>query len=104
MSTHPELPPYRPSMGAINRQVTNAFLMHYRAHNGASPMKLILTREQAEDLLTCQRYGAVAIPGAPPPRIDVCRGRPVEVSESTVGEVVAVDGAVTPLSDYDTLS
>ena len=43
-------------------------------------------------------------PGAPPPRIDVCRGRPVEISESTVGEVVAVDVALTPLSDYDTLA
>jgi hypothetical protein len=91
-------------MGTINRQVTNAFLQHYRKHNGASPQKLILTREQAEDLLTCQRYGAVAIPGAPPPRIDVCRDRPLEISDSTVGEVVAVDGAVTPLSDYEALA
>jgi len=28
----------------------------------------------------------------------------VEISESTVGEVVAVDVALTPLSDYDTLA
>jgi hypothetical protein len=34
----------------------------------------------------------------------VCRDRPLEISDSTVGEVVAVDGAVTPLSDYEALA
>jgi len=71
-----------------------------RLHN-AYHQKLILTPEQADDLLACQLYGQVSFPGATPPPRDMFKDRPIEVRPDTPGEIVAHDGTVTPLSEYD---
>ena len=97
------LPPYRPSMAIIYRRVHAAFRAHWKEHENKPPQKLILTAAQADDLLLCRQYGQVAFPGATPPRRDKFQGRPIEVSDSTPGEIVAHDGAVIPLSDDDRL-
>lgn len=90
-------------MGIIFRRVHNAYRAHWRSHDNRYPQKLVLTTEQADDLLCCQLCGQAAFPGATPPRRDVFNDRPIEISETTTGEIVAVDGTATPLSDYDSL-
>jgi hypothetical protein len=88
-------------MAVIFRQVNNAYRAHWRAHDSKYPQKLVLTTSQADDLLLCQRYGQVSFPGAQPPQRDRFNDRPIEITDSTPGEIVAHDGTVTPLSDYD---
>lgn len=98
-----DLPPCRPGLTDIHRRATNAFRAHWRAHGTAAPQKLLLTAAQANDLHLCRRYGCVAMPGVEPPK-DKFNGRPVEVSESTVGVLVAHDGTEMPLADFDQLA
>lgn len=90
-------------MGVIHRRVTTAFRAHWRAHDGKSPQRLVLTEEQADDLLRCQQYGRVASTGAEAPSPDSFFERPIEIRDDTPGQIVAHDGTVTPLSDYDSL-
>ena len=98
-----DLPPYRDSMAVIFRRAHNAFRTHWKMHDNKAPLKLVLTPSQADDLHDCQVLGQVAFPGVEPPRRDEFNGRPVVITESTVGEIVAHDGTVTPLSDYDSI-
>lgn len=97
------LPPYRDSMAVIFRQAHNAFRAHWRAHDNKYPQKLILTSAQADDLRDCQVLGQVAFPGVKPPKRDEFNQRPIEIRDDTPGEIVAHDGTVTPLSDYDSI-
>lgn len=101
MSSHKELPPYRPSMAVIFRQVNNAYLAHWKAHDNKYPQKLILTSAQADDLVDCQRLGRYSFPDAAPPLRDSYNDRPIEIRDDTPGEIVAHDGTVIPLSTYD---
>lgn len=88
-------------MAVIFRQATNAFRTHWRAHDNKYPQRLILTPAQADDLRDCQIFGQVSFPDATPPERERFKDRPIEIRDDTPGEIVAHDGSVTPLSDYD---
>ncbi len=98
--THPDLPAYRPGMADTGLALISAFRAHWAAHNGAYPQRLILTPQQSTDLYESRLLGCVATPGASATPRDSFLGRPIEISETTVGEVVAHDGTVMVLPDY----
>ncbi len=81
----------------------NAYQAHWRAHGAAAPQKLVLTLAQADELHLCRLYGAVATPGSKTPPKTEFNGRPVEVSSSTAGVLVAHDGTEMHLADFDQL-
>lgn len=89
-------------MAVIFRQVTNAYRAHWKTHDNKYPLKLVLTPQQADDLVDCQRLGQYSFPGATPPRRDSYNDRPIEIRDDTPGEIVAHDGTMIPLSTYDT--
>lgn len=97
-----DLPPHNPDMAVIRRRVTNAFRVHWKTHPGTTVQKLVLTQKQAYDLELAQRYGGSSLPG-----FKLTKGkffdRPVEVSETTAGVLVAHDGTEMLLADYDTM-
>ena len=97
-----DLPPCRPGLTDIHRRATNAFRAHWRQHAGAVPQRLILTPQQADDLHLCMLYGATAGQGQRPAKGEFF-GRPIEISEATVGVLVAHDGTEMPLADFDQL-
>lgn len=99
-----DLPPYRPGMSDVFRRLTNAFRVHWRDNANKYPQKIILTAQQAEDLYVSRCYGAAADQkrSDAPPR-DEFWSRPIEVSDSTAGVVIAHDGTEMQLSDFDTL-
>lgn len=99
--TPADLKPHNPQMAVIFKRAVNAFRAHWKAHGNASPQKLILTREQADDLHQARQYGLMAFPEASDRPRDLFFNRPIEVSETTAGEIVAIDGTTTPLSTYD---
>lgn len=97
-----DLPPYRPGMLDVFRRLSNAFRTHWRDHENKYPQKIILTAQQAEDLYITRCYGAVADQNRkePPPKTEFW-SRPIEISDSTAGVVVAHDGTEMPLSAFD---
>ncbi|RYH15031.1 MAG: hypothetical protein EON54_28945 [Alcaligenaceae bacterium] len=98
--THPDLPVYRPGMADTGLALLKAFRAHWAAHNNAYPQKVILTARQATDLHESRRLGQVATPGDEPAPSDSFLGRPIEISETTLGEVIAHGGTVMLLVDY----
>lgn len=98
-----DLPPCRPGLADIHRRAMNAFRAHWRAHGAAAPQKLILTQAQADELHLCRLYGAVATPGSKVTSKTEFNGRPVEVSDSTAGVLVAHDGTEIHLAEFDQL-
>ena len=98
-----DLPPCRPGMADIHRRATNAFRAHWRAHGAALPQKLVLTKQQAEDLHLCRLYGCVPMNGVKPEQ-GKFNGSPIEVSDATAGVLVAHDGTEMPLADFDQLA
>ncbi len=98
-----DLPPCRPGVTAIHSRAMNAFRAHWRTHGTTPPQKLVLTPNQAEDLYLCRLYGCVAMPGVKPSKTEF-NGRPVELSDATVGMLVAHDGMEMPLADFDQLA
>lgn len=95
-----DLPPHHPGMAELHRRAMNAFRVHWRAHPGATPQKLVLTQKQADDLELGQLYGGVSLPGYKHTK-GKFNGRPVEVSATTAGVLVAHDGTEMPLADFD---
>jgi hypothetical protein len=81
----------------------NAYRAHWRAHGAVAPQKLVLTPTQADELHLCRLYGAVATPGSKALPKTEFNGRPVEVSDSTAGVLVAHDGTEMHLADFDQL-
>lgn len=94
------LPPHNPGMAEIQRRVTNAFRVHWKTHPGATPQKIVLTQKQADDLELTQLYGGASLPGFKHNK-GFFLDRPVEVSATTAGALVAHDGTEMPLADYD---
>ena len=86
------------------RRLSNAFRAHWRDHGNKHPQKIILTAQQAEDLYVARCYGATADQNRreSPPKGEFW-SRPIEVSQSTQGVVIAHDGTELQLSDFDTL-
>lgn len=97
-----DLPPHNPGMTEIHRRVTNAFRVHWKTHPGATPQKLVLTQKQADDLELSQLYGGASLPGYKHTKGKFF-DRPVEVSATTAGVLVAHDGTEMLLADYDTM-
>ena len=95
------LPTYQPSMAAVYRQVRNAIAAHWKAHQNAYPERIVLTNAQADALLHCQLYGQVAFPGIDAPRRDLFSACPITIDDNDPGSIVAHDGTVTPLAQYD---
>lgn len=95
-----DLPPHNPGMAEIHRRVTNAFRVHWKTHPGATPQKIVLTQKQADDLELTQLYGGASLPGFTHKK-GVFFDRPIEVSATTAGVLVAHDGTEMPLADYD---
>ena len=95
-----DLPPHHRGMAELHRQVMNAFRVHWNTHPGATPQKLVLTQKQADDLRLTQLYGGVSMPGYVPAP-GKFNDRPVEVSATTTGVLVAHDGTEMPLADFD---
>ena len=99
------LPPlaasYHPGMGLIARRAINAFRSHWKSHGNAYPQKLILTAEQTDDLFHGRCIGRMGFPEAGPPEGLMFFGRPIEVSNTTPGEIVACDGKATSLAEFD---
>lgn len=95
------LPPYRPEIYAIWNRCRNSILSHWRENSGAYHRKLLLTPQQAQDLLDALRYGQYGSPDSSPPSLADFMGRPIDVSDSTVGVIVAHDGTEAPLSEFD---
>lgn len=82
----------------IYMSVVNALRQHWQAHNEAYPQKIILTQQQADDLLHRQQVGMVAFPDArTTPRIDRFMNTPIEIDASTTGVMIGIDGQPTPL-------
>ena len=98
--TQPPLPAYRPGMADVGLALLKAFRAHWAAHNNAYPQKIILTTQQATDLYESHLLGQVATPGVERPKRDLYLGRPIEISETTLGEVIAHDGTLMYLADY----
>lgn len=98
--SHPHLPAYRPGMADTGLALMSAFRAHWAAHAGVYPQRVVLTPQQSSDLYDTRLLGRVATPGADRPPKDSFLGRPIELSPSTLGEVVAVDGTVMHLPDY----
>ena len=96
-----DLPPHHPGMAELHRRASNAFRVHWIQHPGKTPQKLVLTQKQAEDLALCRLYGASSMGSAY--KVDKAKfnDRPIEVSDSTAGALVAHDGTEMPLADYD---
>lgn len=90
------LPPHTRAMHELHKAIHTALAAHAVAHK-QSHQKLVLTPQQADDLLATQLYGNAAGFRTNPQR-DRYWDRPIEITESTAGEMVAVDGTVTPLS------
>lgn len=90
-------------MAELHRCVSNAFRVHWIKRPGHTPQKLVLTQQQANDLRLTQLYGGVSIPGysPTPPRFN---DKPLEVSATTAGVLVAHDGTEMPLADFDQLA
>lgn len=78
----------------------NAFRVHWKTYPGTTPQKLVLPQKQADDLQLTRLYGSVSIAGYTPPK-GTFNDRPVEVSATTAGVLVANDGTEMPLADYD---
>jgi len=95
-----DLPPHHPGMAELHRRVSNAFRTHWIQHPGKTPQKLVLTQQQADDLRLTQLYGGVSIPGYAPD-VGKFNDKPVEVSATTAGVLVAHDGTEMPLADFD---
>lgn len=98
--THPELPPYRESIGQVFPLVQRAFQAHWKAHDNAYPKALRLTTQQDRDLYDARRYGQVSLPGATPPARGKFWGVLVEIEDASPGELIAQDGTVMLLADY----
>lgn len=98
--THPELPAYRPGMADVGLALLKAFRAHWAAYGGAYPERVVLTAQQATDLFESRLLGQVATPGAEPPPRDSYLGCPIDISDATLGDVVAQDGTVFHLSDF----
>lgn len=98
--THPHLPAYRPGMADLGLALLKAFRAHWATHNNAYPQKIILTAQQAIDLHESRLLGQVATPGEEPAPRDSFLGRPIEINDATLGEVVAQDGTVMHLSNF----
>ncbi|RYE41988.1 MAG: hypothetical protein EOP24_34535 [Hyphomicrobiales bacterium] len=98
--THPALPVYRPGMADVGLALLRAFRAHWAAHHNAYPQKVILTAQQAIDLHESRLLGQVATPGEEPAPHDSFLGRPIEINEATLGEVIAHDGTVMHLSNF----
>lgn len=98
--THPDLPVYRPGMADTGLALLKAFRAHWAMHSNAYPQKIILTARQAVDLYDSHLLGQVATPGVEPPKRDSYLGRPIEISETTLGEVISHDGTSLKLADY----
>ena len=88
-------------MAELHRRVSIAFRTHWIKHPGKTPQKMVLTKKQAEDLILCRLYGASSI--GEQYKVDKTKfnDRPIEISDSTAGALVAHDGTEMPLADYD---
>lgn len=99
-----DLPPPHHGMADIHHRATNAFRAHWGKHPGKTPQKLVLTQKQADDLILCRLYGASSM--GEQYKVDKTKfnDRPIEVSDSTAGVLVAHDGTEMQLADFDQLT
>lgn len=73
--------------------MTKAVIAHWKANDNAYPKKFILTPEQHSGYVDARRAGI----GGPKANVAEHMGVPIEVSDSTPGVMVALDGSEVTL-------
>lgn len=81
-------------MARLYLLMTEGVINHWKANNNAYPQKFILNPAQHADYAESRRQGI----GGPKSNVHEHMGVPVEISESTPGVMIALDGTETTLT------